>query len=139
MLSKEKQGGFGLEGLEDCLPLNIYDVDKVEKLKKLDRNVLETLLPDLLEYTQDMNWPVASSVMDILLTFPEEIVSHVQAVLSSDDDNWKWFILHFLVIKLPVESQVQFKDYLIRVAETPTQNEIVEELDEIAKEILDML
>ena len=139
MLSKEKQGGVGVEGFEDCLPLNIYDVDKVEKLKKLDRNVLEPLLPDLLEYTQDMNWPVASGVVEILLTFPKEIVSHVQVVLSSDDDNWKWFILHFLVIKLPVEFQVQFKQYLIRVAQTPTQNEIAEELDEIAKEIVDML
>ncbi|AVK98687.1 DUF5071 domain-containing protein [Lysinibacillus sphaericus] len=128
-----------MEGYEDYLPLNIYDVDKVEKLKKLDRNVLEPLLPDLLEYTQDMNWPVASGVVEILLTFPKEIVSHVQAILSSNDDNWKWFILHFLVIKLPVESQVQFKQYLIRVAQTPTQNEIAEELDEIAKEIVDML
>ncbi|WP_431808862.1 DUF5071 domain-containing protein [Lysinibacillus sphaericus] len=128
-----------LEGYEDYLHLNIYDVDKVEKLKKLDRNVLEPLLPDLLEYTQDMNWPVASGVVEILLTFPKEIVSHVQAILSSNDDNWKWFILHFLVIKLPVESQVQFKQYLIRVAQTPTQNEIAEELDEIAKEIVDML
>ncbi|MCS1381092.1 MULTISPECIES: DUF5071 domain-containing protein [Lysinibacillus] len=128
-----------LEGYEDYLPLNIYDVDKVEKLKKLDRNVLEPLLPDLLEYTQDMNWPVASGVVEILLTFPKEIVSHVQAILSSNDDNWKWFILNFLVIKLPVESQVQFKQYLIRVAQTPTQNEIAEELDEIAKEIVDML
>lgn len=128
-----------MEGYEDYLPLNIYDVDKVEKLKKLDRNVLEPLLPDFLEYTQDMNWPVASGVVEILLTFPKEIVSHVQAILSSNDDNWKWFILHFLVIKLPVESQVQFKQYLIRVAQTPTQNEIAEELDEIAKEIVDML
>ncbi len=128
-----------MEGYEDYLPLNIYDVDKVEKLKKLDRNVLEPLLPDLLEYTQDMNWYIASGVVEILLTFPKEIVSHVQAILSSNDDNWKWFILHFLVIKLPVESQVQFKQYLIRVAQTPTQNEIAEELDEIAKEIVDML
>ena len=128
-----------MEGYEDYLPLNIYDVDKVEKLKKLDRSVLEPLLPDLLEYTQDMNWPVASGVVEILLTFPKEIVSHVQAIVSSNDDNWKWFILNFLVIKLPVESQVQFKQYLIRVAQTPTQNEIAEELDEIAKEIVDML
>lgn len=128
-----------MEGYEDYLPLNIYDVDKAEKLKKLDRNVLEPLLPDLLEYTQDMNWPVASGVVEILLTFPKEIVSHVQAIVSSNDDNWKWFILNFLVIKLPVESQVQFKQYLIRVAQTPTQNEIAEELDEIAKEIVDML
>ena len=41
-----------------------------------------------------------------------------------------------LVIKLPVESRVHFKEYLTRVAETPTQNELAEELDEISKEIL---
>ena len=43
---------------------------------------------------------------------------------------------HVLVIKLPIESRVQFREYLTRVAETPTHNELAEEIDEIAKEIL---
>ena len=80
---------------------------------------------------------MAPSVLELLLTFPEEIVPQMQDVLSSDDDNWKWFILHFLIIKLPVESRVQFREYLTRVAEKPTDNELAEELDEIAKEILE--
>ncbi|WP_286924452.1 MULTISPECIES: DUF5071 domain-containing protein [Lysinibacillus] len=86
-----------------------------------------------------MNWPVTPRVLELLLTFPEEIAPHVQDVLSSDDDNWKWFILHFLIIKLPVESRVQFREYLTRVAETPTDNELAEELNEIAKEILETI
>ena len=118
------------------LPRNVYDVDQVGQIKKLDRNILVSLLPGLLKFTQDINWPVAPGILEILLTFPKEIVPHVQAALSSDDDNWKWFILHSLVIKLPVESRVHFKEYLTRVAETPTQNELAEELDEISKEIL---
>ncbi|MGN4125485.1 DUF5071 domain-containing protein [Lysinibacillus sphaericus] len=44
---------------------------------------------------------VAPSVLGLLLTFPEEIVPQVQDVLSSDDNSWKWFVLHFLVIELP--------------------------------------
>ncbi|MFJ6211703.1 DUF5071 domain-containing protein [Lysinibacillus sp. NPDC092081] len=44
-----------------------------------------------------------------------------------------------LVIELPVESRVQFREYLTRVAETPTHNELAEELDEIAKEILETI
>jgi hypothetical protein len=130
---------LNLEEFEVFLPRNKHDVDKVEEIKKLDKNILVSLLPELLVFTQDMNWPVAPGILEILLTFPKEIVPHVHAVLSSDDDNWKWFILHFLVIELPLESRVQFKEYLTRVAETPTEVELAEELDEIAKEILETL
>lgn len=125
-----------MEKFEDLLPRHKFDNDSVEMIKKMDRDKILPLLPNLLEWIQDMNWPVAPSVLGLLLTFPEEIVPHVQVVLSSDDDNWKWFILHFLVIKLPIESRVQFREYLTRVAETPTHNELAEEIDEIAKEIL---
>jgi len=125
-----------LEELEVFLPRNKHDIGKVEELKKLDRKILVALLPDLLEFIQDMNWPVAPGILEILLTFPKEIVPHVQDALTTNDDNWKWFILHFLVIELPLESRGHFKDYLTRVAENPTENELAEELDEIAKEIL---
>ena len=126
-----------MEKIEDHLPRNKFDNDRVEIIKKMDRDKILPLLPNLLEWIQDMNWPVATSVLELLLTFPEEIVVHVQDVLSSDDDNWKWFILNDLVIKLPIESRVQFREYLTRVSETPTHNELAEGLDEIAKEILE--
>jgi len=125
-----------LEELEVLLPRNKHDIGKVEELKKLDRKILVALLPDLLEFIQDMNWPVAPGILEILLTFPKEIVPHMQDALTTDDDNWKWFILNYLLIELPLESRVHFKEYLIRVAENPTENELAEELDEIAKEIL---
>jgi len=128
-----------MESFKDLLPRHKTDDDRVEMIKKMDRDKILPLLPSLLEWIQDMNWPVAPSILKLLLTFPEEIVPHVQDVLYSDDDNWKWFILHFLVIELPVDSRVQFKEYLTRVAETPTRNELAEELDEIAKEILETI
>ncbi|MEY9979218.1 DUF5071 domain-containing protein [Lysinibacillus sp. RC79] len=120
-----------MENFEDLLPRHKFDNDRVEMIKKMDRDKILPLLPNLLEWIQDMNWPVAPSVLGLLLTFPEEIVPHVQDVLSSDDDNWKWFVLHFLVIELPVESRVQFREYLTRVAETPTHNELAKEILEI--------
>ena len=128
-----------MESFKDLLPRHKTDDDRVEMIKKMDRDKILPLLPSLLEWIQDMNWPVAPSILKLLLTFPQEIVPHVQDVLYSDDDNWKWFILHFLVIELPVDSRVQFKEYLTRVSETPTQNELREELDEIAKEILETI
>ncbi|EFI69039.1 hypothetical protein BFZC1_08530 [Lysinibacillus fusiformis ZC1] len=128
-----------MENFEDLLPRHKSDNARVEMIKKMERDKIMPLLPSLLEWVQDMNWPVAPSVLELLLTFPEEIVPHVQEVLSSDDDNWKWFILNYLVIELPVESRVQFKKYLTRVAERPTRNELAEEVNEIAKEILETI
>ncbi|MBD7908126.1 DUF5071 domain-containing protein [Sporosarcina sp. Sa3CUA8] len=128
-----------MEGVKDLLPRHKHDTERVEMISKMSRDKIVQLLPGLLEWIQDINWPVAPSVLKILLTFPEEIVPHVQDVLYSDDDNWKWYILHFLVIELPAESKIQFKEYLARVVENPTQNEHGEELDEIAKEILETL
>ncbi|ATP40371.1 DUF5071 domain-containing protein [Solibacillus sp. R5-41] len=128
-----------MKNFEELLPRHKFDIDRVEMIKKMDRDKILPLLPNLLEWIQDMNWPVAPSVLELLLTFPEEIVPLVQDILSSDDDNWKWFILHFLVNKLPVESRIQFREYLTRVAETPAHNELAEELDEIAKKILETI
>ena len=124
---------------KDLLPRDKHDDDRVEMLKKMDRDKILPLLPGLLEWIQDMNWPVAESVLELLLTFPEEIVPHVQDVLSSNDDNWKYFILNDLVRNLPRESRVQFREYLTRVSETPTNNELAEGLDETAKEILETI
>ncbi|KPN97614.1 DUF5071 domain-containing protein [Lysinibacillus sp. ZYM-1] len=128
-----------MENLEDLLPRHKFDNERVEMMKEMDRAKILPLLPNLLEWIQDMNWPVAPSVLELLLTFPVEIVPHVQNVLSAEDENWKWFILHFMVIELPVESRIQFREYLTRVAETPTHDERAEQLDEIAKEILETI
>ncbi|WP_016991559.1 DUF5071 domain-containing protein [Lysinibacillus boronitolerans] len=128
-----------MENIEDLLPRHKHDHDRVDMIKEMDRDKIWPLLPSLLEWVQDMNWPVAPSVLELFLTFPDEIVPHVPNVLSSDDENWKWFILHFLIIEFPVESRVRFREYITRVAETPTHNELAEELDEIAKEILETI
>ncbi len=84
-----------------------------------------------------MNWGCGTKCIRITFNFSGRIVPQVQDVLSSDDNSWKWFVLHFLVIELPVESRVQLKEYLKRVAETPVEH--AEELGEMSKEILETI
>ncbi|WP_033541571.1 DUF5071 domain-containing protein [Planococcus sp. CAU13] len=128
-----------MKDLKNLLPRNKYDVEQAKKLKDLDRSQVLLLLPDLIGYTQDINWPVAPIVVETLLTFPTEIIPSVQAALAEDDDNWKWFLLNYLVSKLPLDSKFHFKGYLIRVAETPTESEMAEELDHLSKSILETM
>ena len=83
-----------------------------------------------------MNWPIANEVAELLLTFPNEIVPLIKDVLATNDDVWKYWCLECLVKKLPIELQIQFQSELLRIIEKPTEGEKLEELDEIAMEIL---
>lgn len=118
------------------VPRNKFDIEQAKKLSELDRNSILPLMPELLKCLQDMNWPIAPIVLDVLLKFPADIVLPVKDVLNGRDDNWKWFILNFLVSELPLDSKVQFKEYLVRLAEKPTDSESAEDLDVIANRIL---
>ncbi|WP_203332927.1 DUF5071 domain-containing protein [Planococcus beigongshangi] len=125
-----------MNDLKNLLPNDKFDVEQAKKLKDLDRSQVLLLLPDLIGYTKDINWPVAPIAVETLLMFPTEIVPSVQAVLAGNDDNWKWFLLTCIVSELPLDSKLHFKEYLVKVSETPTKSEMAEELDYVSKTIL---
>ena len=125
--------------LEDYLPRNKQDFRRVNRLKDIKRSELVLLLPSLMEWIQDMNWPIANEVAELLLAFPNEIVPLIKDVLATTDDVWKYWCLECLVKKLPIELQMEFQSELIRIVETPTEGEKLEELDETAMEILQVI
>lgn len=58
-------------------------------LKKLSFEQLEPIIPDLLEWLQDMNWPVARPVADILEPYTDKITPEIIKILKTDDGMWK--------------------------------------------------
>lgn len=82
---------------------------------------------------------IAEEVAELLLTFPNKIIPLIKAVLTTNDDIWKYWCLIILVKRLPEDIRMQFKSDLIRLVESPTVGEKLEELDEIALEILQMI
>jgi hypothetical protein len=121
---------------EHLIPTNKFDTDKIEQLAKVDRTDIVPLLPQLMEWIQDMNWPVATPVLELLVTFPEEVVPLIKDVIATDDGNWKYWCLRDLVPRLPLDSQKLLSDELLKLAHYPTKDDKAEELDEIAGEIL---
>lgn len=122
---------------DTSLPKHKFDFTAVKKLKKMDRNEILPLLPSLMEWIQDINWPIAKDVAQLLLTYPEDIIHLIKMVLATNDEPWKYWCLEYLVKELPKGLRSQFKDDLIRLTEVPTDGEKLEELDELAKEILE--
>lgn len=121
------------------LPRNKYDFKRVNRLKKIERSQLIQLLPNPLEWLQDINWPIAPEITNLLLEFPNELVPHIKKVITGDDDIWKNWCLIYLVAKFPFDFKIIFKAELEKLANFPTPDEKFEELDDLAREILSTL
>ncbi|MED4452135.1 DUF5071 domain-containing protein [Metabacillus fastidiosus] len=124
---------------ENYLPRDKHDFERINELKRREKEELLPLLPFLIEWVQDMNWPIAHDIAELLLTFPNEIVPLIKDILAEKDDIWKYWCLEVLMKELPLSVIKQFQAELIRLAEEPTDGEKLEELDETAMEILKVL
>lgn len=75
----------------------------------------------------------------MLLRYPEETIPHIKDVLKSNDDIWKeWSLKHF-VKELPIHLITEFQPELIRIANTSTKSELLEEVNETALMILETI
>jgi len=126
-----------METESSCIPTSKYDVQAVYRARALGYPALNDLLPQLLEWLLDVNWPVAQHVAPLLSLAGSEIVPHIKAVFSSDDHLWKYSLLASGLIRdlAPVVHDA-LRDDLVRMATQPTDAERREDVDSMARETL---
>lgn len=121
------------------IPESKFDFGAIQRLQQLEPQQLIPILPELLVWLQDINWPVAIPMSKILLTVPNEIVPHVRDVLHTDDTEWIEWCLQYIVGLLPVALIRKLEPEIRRIADSPTQWEYETESHITAQEILDTL
>ena len=121
--------------LTALLPKDKHDTDKVKGIVALGFPAVEPILPDLLEWMQDVNWPVAQALLPFLANIGGPLAPHVRHVLETDDEVWKYFVLSYIVVRSP-ELQTMLRADLERLATCPTRGEQAEELDMLARQIV---
>ncbi|MGV7115072.1 DUF5071 domain-containing protein [Paenibacillus kyungheensis] len=121
------------------IPESKFDFGAIQRLQQLEPQQLIPILPELLVWLQDINWPVAIPMSKILLTVPDEIVPHVRDVLHTDDTEWIEWCLQYIVGFLPVALIRKLEPEIRRIADSPTQWEYATESHITAREILDTL
>ena len=121
--------------IRDLIPKDKGDTATVEKLKNYSIDEVRPIIPDLLEWLQDMNWPVAGPVADYLETIKEHLTEDILKILKGDDDIWKYWTLRVFYIGAK-PSDKETISVLTRIASQPTFGERENEIDSLAKEIL---
>lgn len=121
--------------LEELLPLDKFDAAKLDKLEQMGFPAIEPLVPALLAWLQDGNWPVAKRLSPLLASIGSPIAPCVRQVLSGDDGLWKYWVL-CMVVKASVELRRDLKEDIERIASSPTRDERAEEVDLYARDLL---
>lgn len=122
--------------LTECIPNDKFDNEAVKRATALGYPDLNPILPDLLVWLQDINWPVAPEVAALLRDAGTAIAPHVNAILSSTDGPWKYWVLKELGASLNGDVWSLIEPEVRRLAETPTSDDRVEEVYIVAAEVL---
>lgn len=118
------------------IPRDKTDEDMVPLIAAAGYPAIAPILDDLMRWTADGNWPVAGPLIDYLATIGEPMLEPVRRVLRGDDGGHKWMCMRFIVRRLPRSAQLELTNDLRILAEDPSQDDLLEEADVEAREIL---
>ena len=115
------------------------DVASVELFKSISDTEIEPMIPALLEWMQDINWPIAFPIAKLLINHHRIVESYIAKVLAPelDDGIWKYNLLSYLLMNWPEPPiNASLVNEIIRIASNPTEEEKREEVSLMAKELL---
>ena len=106
----------------------------------LNDEEIDAIIPELLEWIQDMNWPVAPSIIRVLAAHRKATEKYLPALLKPEqnDAEWKRHIIAYLLrewTSYPGDDRIT--NEIARIADHPTEAERQEEVDVAAAEYLD--
>jgi len=122
--------------LGTCIPQDKFDLAAIARAQQTGFPALNPILPELLLWLQDMNWPVAAEMVDLLAGSGAEIVPPIRAVLQSDDAIWKYWVLSKLCTKLAPPVLAKLIPDLTRLANAPSEVDRSEQVDIATKVLL---
>lgn len=114
------------------IPTNKHDFDAVEKIKNTDLKSIQQCLPQIFEWVEDINWPIAPKLAEVLIKFDDMIVPYLIDLIRNPDGLREYSVYFYM---LPILTDIQLhliKGELMRVAYNPSDFEKQEGYDKIA-------
>jgi len=113
------------EKLISMIPKNKFDIVAAKQLLNLEKEEIRLILPQIIGWIADPNWPIAEFMSDVLLKYPEELLPYVKKYLSANetDEEFKGSIIMLILPRLPIEMQRQLLVNIERICSNPTESE----------------
>src|SRR4051812_35799931 len=105
------------------LPRSPDDVERASALVRLGYPTVAPVLPAMMDWLQDMNWPVARVLAPFLVSLGDVVLPEVHRVLTSDDAVWKYWCLWAIVRELPQAAIEELHPLLVRLSQSPSPAE----------------
>jgi hypothetical protein len=125
--------------LAALLPRHKQDIERAHAILALGYPAVAGVLPDLMSWLQDYNWPVARIIALLLASIGRPVLPEIRHVLDSGDDIWKYWTLTCVVDEFAPDLIAELRPELERLTLRPTPGERGEEVDQKAQELLDRL
>lgn len=122
--------------LRRCVPVDKHDHAAVERAVAIGLPDINPVLPDLLVWLQDANWPVAGDIAPLLADAGPEIAPHILEIFANDDLHWQYVLLTTLVPDLRPDVWRLIRPVVERIATRPTERELDECLAAAAIDVL---
>jgi hypothetical protein len=129
-------GHFKKMDIRQLIPKDKFDIDTASQLRNYSYAEIKPIVPELLEWIQDMNWPVARTIADYLESISENLADEILKVLKGNDDIWKWGCLRIYLRTIDKINDEGFLNEIKRIASHPTKGEIEEDVNELAIELV---
>lgn len=122
---------------KNLIPKHKFDTENIQQLSAYSFKELEPILPDLLEWLQDGNWPVSDPLSKFLRTLSaKDLDPYLMTIMQGNDYEWKYFLIQLMwdIKDYPASA---FYQEIIRISKKPTRTEIQSEVYYIAKTVLE--
>lgn len=117
-----------MKNINDLIPKDKFDTTHLEEINRLPDADFVQIADALLEWIQDINWPVAQKILPILIDRQSLMMNSITKALDSQDDVWKYWIIVCIVSKLESNNLSLIMPILKRIQANPTESERFEEV-----------
>ena len=120
------------------LPKDKFDLDVVNRLSSATPEQVSGVAPSLLEWIADMNWPVASEIIQVLPGFYKVLLPSIESILTNTDNDiiWRCNIISKLLTQFPQESLLPLFPIIQKYADFIPQNEDEEDLKNVELDLV---
>ncbi len=83
--------------IQEYLPKDKFDDKNIPLLFAASDDELKPVIPDLLEWLQDYNYPVAQKLLPFLQQREDLVFPYISEILNGDDAMWKIWVMELLI------------------------------------------